>query len=133
MLIHVIHFPISLCPFSCVLKAAVNTFVYHMCNLPLVGHLPFYFLQGALKLCKLKKKTTIKCFLFSHLPGLMCQEAHFSKVGASILDWLVREVHEGVTLHNRKEKQQAMHIIWGKTTADKANNKIKCSFQDSAF
>lgn len=104
-----------------------------MCNLPLVGHLPFYFLQGALKLCKLKKKTTIKCFLFSHLPGLMCQEAHFSKVGASILDWLVREVHEGVTLHNRKEKQQAMHIIWGKTTADKANNKIKCSFQDSAF
>jgi len=40
-------------------------------------------------------------------------------VGASILDWLVREVHEGVTLHNRKEKKQAMHIIWGKTTADK--------------
>lgn len=58
------------CPFSCVLKAAVNTFVYHTCNLPLVGHLPFYFLQGALKLCKLKKNN-YKMF-FSHICQYLC-------------------------------------------------------------
>ena len=67
----------------------------------------------------------MKCFLFSHLPVLVCQEAHFSKVGASILDWLVSEVHEGVCDITQQERKAASHThIWGKTTVDKGNNKV---------